>query len=296
MRKAINVVCFVAGVLMAVGAAQATVTIETVVVGNVGNADNVPDTTGYGAVDYSYNIGKYEITVGQYVEFLNYKEIDKSTPLLMSPAALAANNIVLDLGVNPFLFRTSERSYDNNPVAYVSFWNACRFVNWLSNGQGNGDMETGTYTLNGYNDSAGSSISRNPGARWFIPTIDEWYKAAYYTGAGYLQNVGASAYDTTGQYGNGWEWSESVGVATSLSTGRILGGGYGPLDISVPVDFKGSSLGDPSRSSGPSLPWEDFEIPADNGGFGFRVAEIPEPATLLLLSLGGLAFRQRQRV
>ena len=56
-----------ATVLLAAGAAQAVV-IDTVPVGNAGNA---ADTTGYGSVAYTYNIGKYEVTAGQYTAFLN---------------------------------------------------------------------------------------------------------------------------------------------------------------------------------------------------------------------------------
>ncbi|HET6427976.1 MAG TPA: PEP-CTERM sorting domain-containing protein, partial [Phycisphaerae bacterium] len=37
----------------------------------MGNVGNTPDSTGYGAVDYEYRIGKYEVTAGQYCEFLN---------------------------------------------------------------------------------------------------------------------------------------------------------------------------------------------------------------------------------
>ncbi|MDX2116146.1 MAG: hypothetical protein SFZ24_11095 [Planctomycetota bacterium] len=36
---------------------------------------------------------------------------------------------------------------ENNPVNYVSFWDATRCANWLHNGQGAGDTETGAYTL-----------------------------------------------------------------------------------------------------------------------------------------------------
>ena len=35
----------------------------------------------------------------------------------------------------------------NHPVNYVSWYDAIRFANWLNNGQGSGDTETGAYTL-----------------------------------------------------------------------------------------------------------------------------------------------------
>lgn len=44
------------------------VVYELVTVGNPGNA---ADTTGFGAVNYEYQIGMYDVTIGQYVEFLN---------------------------------------------------------------------------------------------------------------------------------------------------------------------------------------------------------------------------------
>lgn len=269
------------------GIAQATVAIDTVAVGDAGNA---ADTTGYGAVDHNYNIGKYEVTVGQYTEFLNYKEWDAATPQLMPLDAIVANHIERNgsgTTIDPYIYSVASE-WANNPVSYVSFWDACRFVNWLGNGQGDGDTESGAYPLNGYNDSAGGDISRNPGAIWVLPTIDEWYKAAYYRGgtnAGYYDQPTASAYGTVNQYGNGWEWSESV-VSVGSVAGRILGGGYGLLDEGLPVDFKGSSLGDPSKSGGPSLPW-GYEIPVENIGFGFRVASVPEPSSIIAL-LGGM--------
>src|SRR5690242_4273186 len=45
------------------------ITIETVLVGDVGNP-NEPRTL-VGSVNYAYNIGRYEVTVGQYTSFLN---------------------------------------------------------------------------------------------------------------------------------------------------------------------------------------------------------------------------------
>lgn len=46
--------------------------LETVAVGDAGNTGD-SRYGGYGAVDYNYNIGKYEVTAKQYTNFLNAK-------------------------------------------------------------------------------------------------------------------------------------------------------------------------------------------------------------------------------
>jgi hypothetical protein len=74
-------------------------------------------------------------------------------------------------------------------VTDVSFWDACRFCNWLQNNQpsglqNNATTERGAYTLNGYNGTDGHSIARNSAAKWFLPNDNEWFKAAYYKGGG----------------------------------------------------------------------------------------------------------------
>src|ERR1043166_7794532 len=74
----------------------------------------------------------------------------------------------------------------NHPVTYVNWGDAVRFANWLHNGQPSGlqdatTTEDGAYTLNGALSNADlSAVSRNADASWFIPTENEWYKAAYY--------------------------------------------------------------------------------------------------------------------
>jgi hypothetical protein len=70
----------------------------------------------------------------------------------------------------------------NQPIGHVSWFSAARFANWMHNGQPNGPQgaattEQGTYTLNGVTSGI---ILKNAGAQFWIPTGNEWYKAAYY--------------------------------------------------------------------------------------------------------------------
>jgi formylglycine-generating enzyme required for sulfatase activity len=73
---------------------------------------------------------------------------------------------------------------DNNPVSFVSWYDAIRMANWMHNRQGSGDTEDGAYTLGALGPGAvpinGPSITRNAGAHWFLPSDHEWYKAAYH--------------------------------------------------------------------------------------------------------------------
>lgn len=71
----------------------------------------------------------------------------------------------------------------DRPISYISWFDAARFANWVNNGATNGaSTETGAYTLNGA--TSGNSFNRNPGATWYLPSRDEWFKAAYYKGGG----------------------------------------------------------------------------------------------------------------
>src|SRR5690606_36112277 len=73
---------------------------------------------------------------------------------------------------------------ENNPVVFVSFWDAVRFATWLDNGQpvgpqGPATTEDGAYRL-APDDVAANEVARNPGLHVFVPSENEWYKAAYF--------------------------------------------------------------------------------------------------------------------
>ncbi len=193
------------------------VTIETVPVGNPGNAadmrynlDQRPE--GFGRVDYAYDIGKYEVTAGQYCEFLN--SVAAADPYDLFDSAMDSDSWGCQItrhGINGNYYYdfsggtveapgSTAANWDNRPVNFVSWGDAVRFCNWLHNGrptgiltgdpiQDSGLTEDGSYALYGANSNESlMAITRKIGATWVIPTEDEWYKAAYHKNDGVTGN------------------------------------------------------------------------------------------------------------
>jgi formylglycine-generating enzyme required for sulfatase activity len=187
----------VSALALAAGVAYAGVVMDMVPVGDPGNApDTRYATPGYGAVNYTYQIGKYEVTAGQYTEFLN--DVAKTDTYGLYNTSMWNDTYGCKIqrsGTSGSYTYSVASDRADHPINFVSFWDSCRFVNWLQNGQPTGlqnasTTEDGAYTLNGYTGNSGISIQRNSGAKWFLPSDNEWYKAAFYDpgkpgGAGY---------------------------------------------------------------------------------------------------------------
>ncbi len=161
--------------------ALALINIDFVHVGDAGNpADPV---TGYGAVGYDFALGKYEVTLNQYAAFLNAVAAADTYSLYNLNMGANANIAGILRTGDPGTYNYSVLGSGDRPVTYVSWFDAARFVNWLHNGQPNGAQdasttEAGAYTLNGA--LSGVGFAKNPGAEFWIPGENEWYKAAYY--------------------------------------------------------------------------------------------------------------------
>lgn len=162
------------------------VTIDMVTVGNAGNATQSASNRshsesggdGYGAVGYEFNIGRTEVTLNQYTTFLNAVAATDTYGLYISSMATDLNIAGISRSGSSGSYSYAVIGSGARPVSYVSWFDAARFTNWLHNrATGVASTETGAYPLNG---ATSGIISANVNAQYWIPTEDEWYKAAYY--------------------------------------------------------------------------------------------------------------------
>ena len=118
-------------------AASAAVNIETVPVGNPGNAaDTRYATPGYGSVGYAYNIGKYEVTASQYTAFLNaVAKIDTYGLYNTDMSRTDYGSGITRSGSSGSYAYSVDPAFVNRPVNYVSWGDSARFSNWLQIGR-----------------------------------------------------------------------------------------------------------------------------------------------------------------
>ncbi|MFM9958739.1 MAG: SUMF1/EgtB/PvdO family nonheme iron enzyme [Phycisphaerales bacterium] len=162
--------------------ASAEVTLEFRTVGNAGNAGD-PNAFGRGGVAYEYRIGAFEVTNAQYAAFLNAVAASDPNGLFNSGMGTDPRGGITRSGTDGSFTYAVKPNMGNKPVNYVSFFDAARMANWLTNGQGlnggSGSTESGVYTLNG---NALVAITRNLSNpnQVFLPTQDEFIKAGYH--------------------------------------------------------------------------------------------------------------------
>src|SRR5262245_55146832 len=132
MRNLIRLGCSLS---LLIASSAPAVTMDWAFVGGPGNACDTQPQGCFGAVDYAYNIGKYEVTNAQYVEFLNAKAA--SDPLGLYNAEMASLGGITRSGVSGSFAYSVIAGRANMPVNYTSVYDTMRFANWMNNGQGN---------------------------------------------------------------------------------------------------------------------------------------------------------------
>jgi sulfatase modifying factor 1 len=314
--------------------------LETVRIGDPGNVGELSGSgaggSGFdrvcGSVPYLYYVGKYEVTAAQYCDFLNRKATTDVYGLWNSEMWYNSYGCKIERSgaSGNYTYRVAA-DWANRPVNYVSFWDACRFANWLNNGEGNGDTETGAYTLDGQNGNNGSWIQRNAIWKWAVASEDEWYKAAYYKGVG--TNAGYWDYpmqsniptvpsnDITGPDGgnnaNFYQSGDAIGspyYRTNVGEFENSESHYGTFDqggnvqewtdtllyeAMVSRGCRGGSFHYDTESSLRASSRNIGNDPNTEGRtIGFRVSAVPEPSGLIAFGMAipalALAFWRRQ--
>jgi formylglycine-generating enzyme required for sulfatase activity len=186
--------CVAAVCICTVAGLTSAESIQWVTVGDPGNVGETqlyktPPPDGpltpltFGSVATSYRIMKYEFTNQQYADFLNSAARPDTYSLYNPDMGTDARGGITRSGVSGSYSYSVKQYMGDKPVNYVSWFDAARVSNWYQNGATNASStETGAYTLGGAISGAAPAV--NAGAKYFIPTEDMWYKAAYYKGGG----------------------------------------------------------------------------------------------------------------
>jgi formylglycine-generating enzyme required for sulfatase activity len=245
----------------------------------IGNADNSSDpSTGYGVVAYEYKISDHEVTIAEF------------------QASGVGNG-------NENYWNDGTRAVgDNAPATYVNLYEAMRYCNWLTSGS----ADNGAYIFSGgvYQLTDRNAAVSTYGTVFALPTENEWYKAAYYTGDSggpwslYANGTDVSPTTAQSRYSASAVWSVGTGIQEQNETYDMMGNIFEWVEDDSSGVYRGGSYH--SSALGMSSVWRygDDSRTAQSEDIGFRVVMVPEPSTMLLFSLGGIGawlLRRNQR-
>lgn len=174
---------------------------DFVTVGAVGNAPYTGMgpfgstlTVGRGGVNYEYRIARTEITTSQYMEFINTFSVQPSVIPTTAPQwpwygtglwGAVPDTDYTGPGVRNRL-RDDIPNAGQTPVFGVPWNMAALYCNWLHHDKTSdwATIQSGAYDASRFSwTPAGNpnrQLAHDPQARYWIPTLDEWMKAAYY--------------------------------------------------------------------------------------------------------------------
>jgi len=303
------IVCMVAAVNFASADTIRGIGMDFVTIGNAGNAADTGGTPGCGAVSYVYRIGKYEVTNAQWNTFTD-------------AAGAPTGN---DGGYASSALFTGAQQPTNN----VSWYEAAQFCNYLTSG----DKSKGAYQFSGDNANPGNflGIDRDAakiayGTTYFLPTEDEWYKAAYHkndgvTGNYWLYPTQSNSVPSNdlinpdpGNNANFQQDDYTIGdpnYLTAVGEFENSDSAYGTFDQGGNVwewnetlssnSYRrlrgGSCQGYPGAEGLSSSYQYSGPQSAEYWKIGFRVAYVPEPTSAAIITLAGLfiALKRRKR-
>ena len=140
---------------------------------------------------------RHHVTNSQYAEFLNavdpsgaaadpfWNESGSIYNFNMTSSTIGSDGLAYTGGIAFTDAASAGSKYSaksgqaNYPATWINWNSGARFVNWMHNGQGAADTENGVYDLTLYG-ATGELPPRQADATVFLPSEDEFYKAAYY--------------------------------------------------------------------------------------------------------------------
>jgi len=292
------------------------VQMDWVSVGAPGNACDPWYSSCFGAVAYTYQISRYEVTNAQYAEFLNAVAAADPNALYHTGMSAAYGGITRAGSSGSYSYGVIA-GRGATPVNFVSFQDTIRFANWLQNGQPIGAQGIGTTGSGGYTVTAAgiaaNSITRNPGATIVLASENEWYKAAYYSAAttSYFDYpTGSNTPPTCGAPSGAANRANCDNIVADLTNVGSYPGSPSPFGTydqgGNAWEWNETIVSGAYRviqggSFGNSASWTGYlglglTPTYEDPYVGFRVASIPEPSTgaLFAAGLAALALRRRR--
>lgn len=180
-----------------------------------------------GSVPYAFRMARTEVTTGQYLAFANLAwQMNPQNRYAIEPTFWGARLVEDSPTHMRWELDPNIPNAADVPVNGMSWVQAAWFCNYLHNG-GQNDLSTlthGAYDTSTFTGDAGQvfnhQLTRSPGARYWIPSLDEWVMAGFYdpnrngSGLGGYWNYGTSSdsapvYGAPGTLGaesnSGWE-------------------------------------------------------------------------------------------
>ncbi|MCK5851119.1 MAG: SUMF1/EgtB/PvdO family nonheme iron enzyme, partial [Kiritimatiellae bacterium] len=257
-----------------------------IVIGDAGNAAD--GSTGYGEVGYEYRISEHEVAIAEF-------------------AAAVSNDSRIGSGNENWWNDGTRTVGDNAPVVYVSWYEAAKYCNWLTTR----DAYTGAYQFDGSgaltNVLTRAQILASHDRYYVLPTEDEWYKAAYYTGnSSDYWSFYAHGTDSAPLIGtaNGWNyygsaylnpapnytWEVSYGGVEQNGTRNMMGNVWEWIESAY--DGTLNNLAENRVARGGSFGWglysldntwrNEYAPTVNSQNIGFRIVVIhaPHPSTI----------------
>ena len=168
--------------------------IEFVTIGAPGNAawpgngSSNDRAAGKGGVGYEYRMGRFEVTTTQWAQFLSAargRPASEAIPFLSNQNYWGG--MVDPTYHGPGTRYIAQPGFGMTPVGNISWRTAAIYCNWLHNNQSTdrsafmgGAYDVSTFGSVGQSSVFTDQLTRSPGAKFFIPSISEWVKAAHY--------------------------------------------------------------------------------------------------------------------